>query len=97
MNKAKHHFTDKVPRINLEFNKDIGKLIAEQYFDFSILPSVNTDPLEIMKYCCQFSAIFGEFNKVLFEKVAHGTMLIAFVNNGGLTSVQNLIKWILRF
>ena len=96
VNKAKPHISEKVPHVTLEFNKEIGSLVAEQYADFSHLPSERPSPLEIMKYCCQFSAIFGEFNKVLFDKTAHGSMFIGFVNRGGLTHVQNLVRWILQ-
>jgi hypothetical protein len=36
-----------------------------------------------MKYCCQFSAVFAEFNKVLFGNWAFGTMQVEFFDKGG--------------
>ena len=50
-----------------------------------------------MKYCCQFSAIFSEFNKVVLENYATGSMFLSFYNHGGFTHVKNVVLWILKF
>ena len=50
-----------------------------------------------MKYCCQFSAIFSEFNKFLFGNFSFGAMLIEFIERGGIECVKEIIMWILKY
>lgn len=54
VNRKKIHFTEKVPIDILEFNRDIGKQIADQFNkDFSKIMEVPIeDHFTIMKYCC---------------------------------------------
>ena len=82
----------------------IGALIAEEFKSFTaIIKARDSNSLqmieetEVMKYCCQFSAIFSEFSKVLFGKLAFGPMLLEFINLGGLESVFDIIRWLVKY
>jgi hypothetical protein len=53
----------------LILNQTMGRAIAEEFKEFTDMDmrsEVRTDANYIMKICCQHSAVFGEFNKVLF-------------------------------
>ena len=50
-----------------------------------------------MKYCCQFSAVFSEFNKVLFGNYSFGVLLLEFINKGGLECIKEIILWIVQY
>lgn len=49
-----------------------------------------------MKLCCQYSAVLGEFNKILFANFTLGNVLVEFINNKGLDYVEHLVKWIIQ-
>ncbi|CDW84627.1 ubiquitin hect domain family protein [Stylonychia lemnae] len=97
MNKKKMHFTEQVDIQLLEFNREIGKLIAEQYKDFERILKQKDDELEVMKYCCQYSAIFGVFNKIIFHNSSFGSMFLSFVYNDGLEQVKNLVLYLIDY
>lgn len=96
LNRKKMHFSDKVERHVLEFNKLIGSLIASQFSDFIRFTTENPTDEQLMRCCCWFSSMFSEFNKILFEKIAFGSMFLGFVNNGGLKHVKSLTMWLLE-
>ena len=52
---------------------------------------------EVMKYCCQLSAVFSEFNKVLFGGFSSGVMLVQFIECGGLSSIKDIIHWLVKY
>jgi hypothetical protein len=55
-------------------------LIAEEFKDFYRVSSLQVvSETDMMRICCQFSAVFSEFNKVLFGSFSMGVMLIEFL------------------
>ena len=105
MNRSRNfHFQDGADVAHLEFNLMIGTLIADEFLDFRKVQqersSLSDEPpseTEVMKYCCQFSAVFSEFNKVLFGSYSFGVMLIQFINRGGLQCIKEIIFWIVKY
>lgn len=87
------HFSGPVDNKVLELYKLIGGHIAQQFNEVSKLPSLETlpDETEVMRFCCQFSAVFSECSKVLFGSATLGPLLIEFFDRGGLKSVKVII------
>lgn len=54
--------------------------MAEEFKDFeNVEKIINCDETDVMRVCCQFSAVFSEFNKVLFGNFSTGALLIEFL------------------
>lgn len=94
VNKKKAHFSDKVDTSTYFFNQEMGSLIAQEFKEANNMPSYDTvDEVSVMKYCCQLSAVFQEFNKILLGGYSHGALLLTFIEEGGIEAVKNLIVW----
>ena len=99
------HFSEAVDIRVLQFNRLIGSLIADEFLDFRKIPRSIIDfdddnlpeETEVMKYCCQFSAVFSEFNKVLFGAWSYGVLFIEFFEKGGLDCIKEMILWLVRY
>jgi hypothetical protein len=50
-----------------------------------------------MRYYCQLSAVFSEFNKVLFGNYTSGILMIEFFEKGGLDCIFDIIRWIVKY
>jgi hypothetical protein len=86
MNRQKSiHFTNDLDPKILEFNQMIGKLIAEEFLDFKKIETIELGGssmyIKTMRFFCQTSAVFSEFNRVLFGSFSSGVLLIEFIEN----------------
>lgn len=92
------HFGDKPDIKGMAYNKVVGCLIAEEFKDFTnVVSIVDCDDTDVMRVCCQFSAVFSEFNKVLFGNFSTGVLLIEFLQQGGLKTVEQIILWLVEY
>jgi hypothetical protein len=89
----------------LEFNQMIGGLIAEEFLDFRRVEMSKQDDLmsdenydiRVMRYYCQLSATFAEFNKVLFGNYSNGIMMVEFIERGGLDCIKEIVVWMIKY
>jgi len=59
--------------------------------------SDETYDIRVMRYYCQLSATFSEFNKVLFGTYSNGVMMIEFLERGGLECIKEIIIWMIKY
>jgi hypothetical protein len=52
--------------------------------------------IRAMRFFCQMSAVFAEFNRVLFGNFTSGVLLIEFFERGGLDCVKDLVLWVVK-
>lgn len=73
-------------------------MIANEFKEFK--KNKRRDNIEneeyVMSLCCQHSSILGEFNKILFSNLSTGHLLIEFIENDGITYVDELTRWIIE-
>ena len=100
MNRKVGHFSMGYDEKYAVLNQVIGKLIAEEFRDFTRLSKElvhHTSDLYIMKISCQHSAVLGELNKLLFQnQLTSGFLLYSFVANKGLEYVKELVLWMIE-
>lgn len=101
LNKQKSiNFTNDIDPKILKFNQQIGQLIAEEFLDFKkvehIMPS-DAGCIKTMRYFCQTSAVFSEFNRVLFGSFSSGVLFIEFIERGGFECIKDIVRWLIRY
>ena len=78
----------------------IGSLITEEFLDFkkveSIMPGESGN-IKAMRYFCQISAVFSEFNRVLFGPFSSGVLFIEFIEKGGFECIKDIVRWLVRY
>ena len=53
--------------------------------------------IKTMRYFCQTSAVFAEFNRVLFGNFSSGVLFIEFIEKGGLECIKDIVRWLIRY
>ena len=99
------HFTSDIDPKILEFNKLVGKLIAEEFLDFKKIEVTAKEKADLgsniniktMRYFCQTSAVFSEFNRVLFGSFSSVVLLIEFIENQGFECIKDIVRWFVKY
>jgi hypothetical protein len=50
-----------------------------------------------MRFFCQTSAVFSEFNRVLFGSFSSGVLLIEFIENKGFECIKEIVRWFVKY
>ena len=61
------------------------------------IPKEDAAEVEVMKYCCQFSAVFSELSKVLFQSISAPSLLLSFIHENGLSYVEKLVLYLVKY
>jgi hypothetical protein len=101
INKQKSiNFSNDIDPKILKFNQMIGGLIAEEFLDFKKVEQImprDSGNIKAMRYFCQTSAVFSEFNRVLFGSFSSGVLFIEFIEKGGLECIKDIVRWLVKY
>lgn len=101
LNKQKSiNFANDIDPKILRFNQQIGQLIAEEFLDFKKIENSmlnKSGSIKSMRYFCQISAVFAEFNRVLFGNFSSGVLFIEFIERGGLECIKDIVRWLVMY